>query len=135
MKKPYLRKIIIGEETYLWKFDPGYEKIGEQLWRGQPIPQYRRHDIFTAYAEHDKNFPLKVHFFTWECAISGGPLHNGAPINLDNPDTGGINLHRPKFAAEIIQHAVRHGWNPAEKKPLIIDDGIGLLAELGYQVE
>lgn len=127
MKKPYLRQIVIGGETYLWKFTPGYEKDEHQEWRC--------HDIFVAYTEHDKNYPLKVHFRTWECPISGGPLRNGAPINLNDSDTGGINLHRPKFAAEIIQHAVQRGWNPAEKKSLTIANGIELLAELGYSVK
>jgi hypothetical protein len=87
MSKLPLRKIVIDGETYLWKFRPGYEK-DEHL-------QWRCHDIFVAYAEQDKHYPLKVHFLTWESPIEGGPLRTGAPIDLANPNTGGINLHRP----------------------------------------
>ncbi|HEX3051995.1 MAG TPA: hypothetical protein VHP83_15155, partial [Aggregatilineaceae bacterium] len=76
------------------------------------------------------HYPLKVHFLTWDSPIDGGPLRVGAPINLDNPNTGGINLHQPKFAAQMIQQGLLRGWKPFEKKSLVIVDGIGLLAEL-----
>jgi len=76
-----------------------------------------------------------VHFVTWECPVVGGPLRTGAPVNLKNPASGGINLHQPAFAAQIIRQAFLRGWNPSENQGLIIDDGLQLLADIGYPVK
>jgi hypothetical protein len=127
MPKRRLRKIIVDGEPYFWKFNPTYEKDENLEWRC--------HDIFVAYTISDKNYPLKIHFITWESPVSGGPLRTGAPTNLDDPKTGGINLHQPKFAALLIKQGLLRGWNPIQKRALVIEDGIGLLKEIGYSLE
>src|SRR5258708_6096944 len=127
MSKVHLRKIVIGEQTYLWKFTPGYEKDAGERWSC--------HDIFVAYSQQNKHSSLQVHFLTWESPVDGGPLRTGKPLRLSNPNTGRINLYEPKFAAQIIQQGLSRGWEPSDGKSLVIEDGIGLLAEIGYRVQ
>jgi putative Mg2+ transporter-C (MgtC) family protein len=55
--------------------------------------------------------------------------------NLPGSQWGGINLYQPKFAAQIIRQGLARGWEPSENTALVIDDGIQLLAEIGYQLE
>jgi hypothetical protein len=124
-----LRKLIVDNQTFGWRYQPGYERspVSDRVWQC--------HDIFTAYQVQYRRSPLRIHFVTWESAVSGGPLRSGDPVNLDNPNSGGINLHQPKFATELIRQALKSGWKPdTDSRPYLIDDGIKLLADLGYDI-
>src|SRR3712207_3002520 len=53
--------------------------------------------------------PLIVQFRTWEDPSIGGPLHMGAPLNQNNPDSSVLNLHTPGLAAGLIRHGRQRG--------------------------
>ena len=79
---------------------------------------------------------MQIHFITWEDAVIGGPLRTGAPVVLNSPSSAQLNLHTPKTAAEMIRGALKSGWQPITgKQPFVIDDGMGFLKEMGYEVE
>ncbi len=132
--KQKLRKITVDGVVYLWRFVPGYEQTPPGEESDQATWQSR--DTFTAYLATQRASPLIVRFRTWEDPIIGGPLRVGAPINLNNPESSGINLHTPLFAAAIIRHMRQRGWQPEQTTtPFIIEDGLQLLADMGYTVE
>jgi hypothetical protein len=117
-----MRKIVVAREGYLWSFTPRYERDANDQWVC--------HDLFTAYQEHNKRAPLRVHFVTWKSPVEGGPLRTGVPIDPNDPSSGGINLHQPRFADAIIRAALGQGWDPSSNQPLDIENGMGLLREL-----
>ena len=122
MRKSHMRKIVVAGEGYLWSLTPRYEKDANEMWIC--------HDLFTAYQEHNKRAPLRVHFITRESPIDGGPLRTGAPVDPADPSSGGINLHQPRFADAIIRAALDQGWDPVANRALDIGDGVGLLREI-----
>lgn len=130
MGKVKSRKLVVDSVTYMWRFTPGYEKTGEVA------DPYRCHDIFEAYIYERRHCPLELHFIIWEDPRIGGPLHVGAPVVLSNPNSAQLNLHTPKMAAELIRGAIKLGWQPTtDKSPLVIENGMGFLKEMGYVVE
>ncbi len=127
--KQKLRQIIVDGTAYRWRFDPSYvhtpatSELYADTWHCR--------DTFTAYLATRRTGPLQIIFLTWE----GGPLHTGAPISLGNPQSSRINLHTPAFAAQLIQYARRRGWNPEQThSAFVIENGLDVLAELGYTV-
>lgn len=120
MSKMHMRKIVVDHAAYLWRFNPRYEKDAGGLWRC--------HDTFVAYPVANKRSALRVHFVTWESPVVGGPLRTGAPLD---PASGGFNLHQPRFAAEFIRQGIARGWQPEGTQSLVIEDGVGLLREIG----
>jgi hypothetical protein len=132
--KQKLRKISVDRMIYLWRYIPGYEQTPPTNASGYATWQSR--DTFTAYLVTQRSCPLIVRFRTWEDPIIGGPLRTGAAINLGNPESSRINLHTPRLAAEIIRQARQRGWQPEQTAtPFIIENGLELLAEMGYRVE
>ncbi len=125
-----LRTIVVDGITYRWRFAPGYERTGD------PADPYQSHDIFTAYLAEQRTGQVRIHFRTWEDAIVGGPLRTASRLNRTNPESSAVNLHTPKLAAQLIRQARIRGWNPQERtNPFVINDGLALLAEIGYRVE
>jgi hypothetical protein len=132
--KQKLRKIALDGSVYLWRFVPGYEHMPPVDASERATWQSR--DTFTAYLATQRLCPLIVRFRTWEDPIIGGPLRTGASINLTNPESSGVNLHTPGLAAGIIRQARQCGWQPEQTAtPFIIENGLQLLAEMGYRVE
>jgi len=125
MAKKKLRKIIVDGTEYLWNFDPGYRPTCS------PSDLYKCYDTFTAFLAGSKTSLLRVHFTTWECPIVGGPLRNGEPLVFGEPASG-INLHTPRWAAILIRMAKKKGWTPElPSHPLVVEDGLSWLIELG----
>jgi hypothetical protein len=131
--KQKFRQIVVDGIAYCWRYDPGYARRssaddpGDGIWYCQ--------DTFTAYLASQRTSPLRIVFRTREDAILGGPLRTGVPINLNNPQGSKINLHTPAMAAQLIQHARQHGWDPEQSRPpFVIEDGLDALAQLGYTI-
>lgn len=119
MSKSKLRSIVVNGEEFLWSFSPGYRRTEGDGFVCQ--------DQFTAYKRDHRTSPLRVHFTTWECAISGGPLRIGAPIAPGDP---AANLHTPAWAARLIEAALAAGWDPMGcRRPFTIEDGVPFLRE------
>jgi hypothetical protein len=113
-----LRKIIVEEVTYQWRFIHGY--------RRDEANTYRRYDCFLAYQGRNYNCPLQIIFCNWEDLIINEEL-----LQLSIPDHW-INLHRPKWAAVLIKEGLKRGWQSEHPyKKLSIDNGIQLLMEIG----
>jgi hypothetical protein len=120
MAKKKLRKIVVDRAPYLWTFCPGYIRA--------PEVGCLCNDRFIAYAEGYKNNPVRIHFITWECGPSGGPLRGGGPLLPDDPDSLRANLHTPRWAAILIRLALEQGWQ-AQSAPLTLENGTALLLE------
>ncbi|MGL5061257.1 MAG: hypothetical protein ACRC62_14890 [Microcoleus sp.] len=128
--KQKLRSLIVDATTYLWVFKPSYQLVDATAY------EYRCYDVFKAYAESNYTSPLRIIFITWECAICGGPLRVGAPVIIDNPNTSGVNLHTPKWAAGLIREGLKRGWQAnAHSVPFTIENGVELLADLNYTAD
>jgi hypothetical protein len=125
MKKT--RSIVVDGQRYVWRFVPRYVPA--------PSPDlYRCYDIFSAYLEGHHRSPLRIRFDTWECPMLGGPLRARAPVLLGRPETGGVNLHTPKWAAALIREGRRRGWEPeVAPGPFLVEDGVRLLEEKGFR--
>ncbi len=123
------RHIVVDGERYGWRFSSGYGQ------RQDSAASWLYHDIFTAWPADRPGSRLHVHFITPGDLITGSPLGTGLPIVPGTPDTGGINLHRPKLAAELIRQARQRGWTPgADAMPFVVENGLELLAAAGYAV-
>jgi len=120
MGKKKLREIIVDGTAYLWAFRPGYIQLDPS------VPDYLCNDQFVAYAEGYKRNLVRIRFITWECPISGGPLRDGGPLLLDDPESLRANLHTPRWAASLIRLALRQGWQ-AQRAPLTLENGTALL--------
>ena len=87
--------------------------------------------VLTAYLADKKLAPLLMSFTTWDDAIAGNPLKTGWRFELMS-----VNLNRPRFVAELIRAARSRGWTPeTARRPFTIDDGLAVLAELGYRAD
>ena len=87
-RKKKLRSIMVDGEPYLWRFAPGYERIGSAS------VSYRCRDIFMAYRKGQKLSPLRIVFSTWEDPVVGGPLRVGVALDVDalgDPNAAGAN--------------------------------------------
>jgi hypothetical protein len=124
MARKKLRSIVVDERTYLWRFQPGYEKTTD-------APSYRCRDVFVAYSEAATASPLRILFDTCECPVIGGPLLCGAKINLEDAGSPAVNLHTPKMAAVLIRACLKRGWQPDQQRvPHVVIDGVELLYDL-----
>lgn len=127
MAKKKLRSIVVDGAAFHWVFRPSYHLATKE---------YHCHDVFWAYAEDNPASPLCIVFLTWENPIVGGPLRTGLPVFPDDPNTGGVNLHQPKWAAAMIRAGLKKGWQAnTRSSPFIIENGIEILAELNYEAD
>ncbi|MDQ2902460.1 MAG: hypothetical protein ABI456_13460 [Ktedonobacteraceae bacterium] len=120
MKKK-LRRIMVDGQIYLWKFVPGYVATHD------PANPWQCHDHFTAYLLQMKASPLQVSFLSWEDPVSGGPLRTGMSPGLDeiHSQSWRVYLHTPKYAAWIIQRALKAGWQPEQSRaPFVVEQGV-----------
>ncbi|MDQ2715677.1 MAG: hypothetical protein M3Z08_12280 [Chloroflexota bacterium] len=125
MKKK-LRRIMVDRQIYLWKFVPGYVATHD------PANPWQCHDHFTAYRLQMKASPLQVSFRSWEDPVSGGPLRTGISPDRDEipSPSGRVNLHTPKYAAWIIQRALKAGWQPEQSRvPFVMEQGLQWLIQ------
>ncbi len=121
MAKQKLRNIVVDGTVYRWSFRPTYQLMNPALLT------YRCRDIFTAYAESNYTSPLRIIFITWEDAIVGGPLRYGGNMILEDPNTGEINLHMPRWAAILIRIGLKQGWQATVRSTPFEIGGIDLL--------
>jgi hypothetical protein len=77
-RKPKLRRITLVDEIYLWRLEWSYRKTSEA---GSYDTLYR----LICYRDGFKHSAAIIHFTTWEDAVTGGPLHTGAPLDLNKP--------------------------------------------------
>ena len=120
MSRSKLRRITLGDEIYLWKLDWSYRKTSEV---GAPISYETRYRLI-CYRDGFKRSPAIIHFTTWEDAVTGGPLHTSAPLDLDVPNGLRVNLNRPAAIAKIIRYLKSTGWHPeVDSGRLEIQDG------------
>jgi hypothetical protein len=127
--KKKLRTLVVDNVTYLWQFIPG-------TGRSEDPPEFFALERFTAYLAGYRNSRVDVFFKTWAGGRLPAPLCCGSPVDLDDPKTGGVNLHTPQWAAALIRAAHRKGWKPdTARQPFVIENGVELLKELGYSPE
>lgn len=114
---------MVDGAVYRWGFIHGYLRTPEP---------FRTLDVFTAYAEGNHANPLRMEFNTWEDLYRGAPLHSGLlPLEPNDPEPCGINLHTPKWAVLLIREGLKHGWQPnAKSAPFVLTDGVGIIKEL-----
>ena len=87
--------------------------------------------VFFLYRDGFKHSPAIIHFTTWEDAVTGGPLHTGAPLDLDMPNGLRVNLNRPAAIAKIIRYLKSTGWHPeVDRRKLEVQDGQMLLPRI-----
>jgi hypothetical protein len=61
----------------------------------------------------------------------GGPLHTGAPLDLDMPNGLRVNLNQRAVIAKIIPYLKSAGWHPEiDRGKLEIQDGQFLLPRI-----
>jgi hypothetical protein len=121
MKKK-LRKIVVDGSVYVWGFSPSI--IQAEKCMGDC-------DVFIAYAGDNHTSPLRIEFHTWEHAIWGRPLRTGFRVIPNDPDSGGINLHQPKWAALLIREGLKQGWQAnACSSALKLKNGTELILRL-----
>jgi hypothetical protein len=124
MARKKLRSIVVDGRTYLWRFQPGYEKTTDAAF-------YRSRGVFVAYSKAAIASPLRILFDTWECPVIGGPLSCGAKIDLEDAGSPAVNLHTPKMAALLIRACLERGWRPEQQRiPHVVIDGVKLLYDL-----
>ena len=122
MSRSNLRRITLGDEVYLWRLDWSYREteVGTRVYKAL----YR----LSCYREGFKRSPAIIHFTTWEDAMIGGPLHTGAPLDVDMPKGLRLNLNWPAAIAKIIRYLKSAGWHPEiDRGKLEIQDGEILL--------
>jgi hypothetical protein len=125
MSRSNLRRITLGDEVYLWRLDWSYREteVGTRIYKAL----YR----LSCYREGFKRSPAIIHFTTSEDAMIGGPLHTGAPLDLDMPNGLRVNLNRPAEIAKIIRYLKSAGWHPEiDLGKLEIQDGQILLTRI-----
>ena len=115
MKIP-LRKLVVNQIDFLWRLYGESKSIDDvELF-------------FMAYLSGYENTPVKICFKS---------IHNAAPTlnSAFTENINSINLHRPKFAKELIEYVLEHGWLPREgSQPYIFRNGRKILKELGYDL-
>jgi|SRR5215467_13388126 len=127
MSRSKLRRITLFDETYLWRLDWTHRKTSEI---GKPI-SYETLYRLICYRDDFKRNPAIIHFTTWEDAVTGGPLHTGAPLDLDVPNGLRVNLNRPAAIAKIIRYLKSAGWHPeVDSGKLEIQNGEMLLPRI-----
>jgi hypothetical protein len=99
--KTKIRQIVVDGTTYFYRV----------TWRTRLADRasmtYAVRYRFAAYREGSKASPLEIIFETRDDVVRGGALHQG---------TDGINLNKPRDAAELIRIAIERGWRPDEAK-------------------
>jgi hypothetical protein len=127
MSRSKLRRITLGDEVYLWGLVWGNRQTSEV---GMPI-SYETLYRLTCWRDGFKHSPAIIHFTTWEDAMIGGPLHTGAPLDLNMPNGLRVNLNRPAAIAKIIRYLKSAGWHPEDDSGrLEIQDGQMLLPRI-----
>jgi hypothetical protein len=115
------RKIVVEEKLFLWRSDHKY------------LPGDNVVSSFSAFREGHKQSPFRIFFKTCGYYPPGSvPLKMGVRIPLHGEPVE-LNLNLPSFAAQLISYGLKNGWNYEAKKPLIIEDGLSVLASLGYE--
>lgn len=101
--KSELRKIIINNEVYYYRFSYKYHK--------QPNDEWKCISSFRVFTYKNKNAPFTIIIETIADAIYGNIL-NIRDGKID------INLNCPKWARKIILFAIKNGWDGKEKKDI-----------------
>lgn len=119
MGKNKLRKIVVLENTYLWKVEHYHLRAF----------QYSECvDRVVIYLNDCKHSPLILHFRLEDNVL----LANSNDWFMDSgsiiKEGKSINLNRPKVIAKLIEYHIDHYWKPkTETKPLEITDALRLL--------
>lgn len=111
-----MRKIVIEQETYLWR--TGY---------GDPLMHTRDRftECFIAYLENYKKSPLRIYFGSGLCNADGEFEYNdNGQIEFDID----IENYCPKGAEKFIRFGFKAGWSPkTSNKPFEISYGMKVL--------
>lgn len=113
--KSNLRKIVIENKSYFWKF--------RSIWQEQAF-----HSTVTVITEND-NIQIFIRFKTIDTFTAGSPLNEGLPMRKME-QLYIINLNQPKYIAELIKH-INNKITPCTKKSYEFNGNI-ILNELGY---
>ncbi len=102
--KTKVRQIVVDGTTYFYRV----------TWRthlaDRAAMTYAVRYRFAAYRFGQKASPLEIIFETRDDVVRGGPLHQG------DQGAGGINLNKPREAAELVRIGIARGWRPDEAK-------------------
>lgn len=122
MKKK-LRKIIVGEHTYLYS-----------LTNSIYLETFPDFVLLKIFLEGHKKTPLSIYFYMQHDYLGGFPLTTGTKLRHKETNSEEIvNLHQPKYIRKLILLGREKGWtgdNLLEKQ-----DGLAYLSELGYEIE
>lgn len=118
MAKSKLRRLKIGDDSFLWTVKTSY------LPRAATMIDYPVHVKFTAFLETYKTTALHIHFHT-SATVAGNWLTSGI---------GEINLHLPSFARLLILGGMEQGWK-ASRQTLTIEDGLPILKRAGNSIK
>lgn len=125
-KKKTLRKIVVGDATYLWKVQHDHHVLHADP---EGAGAYGCREVFTAFLEGHKVSPLRIRFPDGPGQSSGYPA--AGVVWTSGPAGLTANLNTPRIAAALIRLALSQGWNPGQSRsPLIVDNGFSLLKEL-----
>lgn len=119
MKKK-TRKIIVGENEYLYVID---QKYNQQL----------SNISLKISLKVLKNITCTFFFCTWDDPITGSPLLVGT--SLTNKDTNKIekyNLHNPRTIRDFILYGLENGWTG--KNVIEFQDGLDIIGKMRYDI-
>jgi hypothetical protein len=120
-----LRRIVVDNETYLWKVAHLHNVI--PCTNGETTCAER----LTVWHSEHRNSLFKL-VFPWNSEFgSEGYIERTGVAIAGRPTTHIINLHLPSIVAKIISIALENGWSPkTQNKPLFIPDGYLWLKEI-----
>jgi hypothetical protein len=78
---------------------------------------------------------LVIIFKTRDHVYTGNPLKTGVLVANKHEIQQTLNLNHPSMIREIIEFLVNQNcWSLRERKQLILEDGLEILGQMGYQI-
>ena len=123
MKKS-IRKIVVAQKTFLWKVN---DKVIYE--NNLPIAVSR----ILIYPEFNQQSKIIIMVKTWDDMIAGNPIKTGYKTNKLGKEVI-LNLNFPNIIKDIIEYFLQSDWDVNGKGSKTIDDGLTILAKIGYDV-
>lgn len=123
MKKS-IRKIVVAQKTFLWQVN---DKVIYE--NNLPIAVSR----ILIYPEFNQQSKIIIMVKTWDDMIAGNPIKTGYKTNKLSKEVI-LNLNFPNVIKDIIEYFLQSDWDVNGKGSKTIDDGLTILAKIGYDV-
>jgi hypothetical protein len=123
--KNRVRTIVVMQQKLNWVLTEKYVRSSQNTHIA-----LSRLTIFS-----NKTGRLVIIFKTRDHIYAGNPLKTGVLITDKHEIQQTLNLNHPSLIREIIEFLVNQNcWSLRERKQLILEDGLEILGQMGYQI-